>query len=424
MQKINFINDSEPSLSEDILNELQENTEEAISDSENKLNNNIAKAILNPVVESIECKNIAPNLIIGDITNFATGSIPVFSASTTRMTFQQIFIDISNYTNLIASINSGFKICVILCDSANKVTRSTDYVASYSFTRANTEKYLYIKVKKDDNSEITSDDLSSVELQIEKGSTATSYTPFKKYGYNSQESMGSIVVDDISCKNKLNENGVIVNGVIGFPVNVKAGETYTISSNLPIYWFKITDYKDSPNRGAEWLGADGCTEHTFTCAESYPYIFIGIDQNNPYNLPTSLSSYTDYKLQVEKGTVATEYTPYKNFDNTDNGWVDIELANTYSFLDLVAYNGLQCKKIGNQVFLRGMLINSVANPVGYYATCGFVPEECRPKKPVYLICNQEGAPCNCTVETDGGIRVYNTKANSWIALDSMRFFID
>ena len=403
---------------------------------------------------------------------------------------------------------------------------------------------------------------------------------------NVEEAILNPVVESIKSKNLLDENGVIAEGSIGFPVYVEAGKTYTISSNLPIYWFKIADNRDSSEKGAEWLGADGYTEYTFTCTKSYPYVFIGIDKDNPYNLPTNLGAYANYKLQINDGSTAEAYTPYKKYgynskesmgsivvddirsknlfnlhgsytcninsptisgnsiilpssdgnggytkfsqkievngsltfsctisdgngyarplliplDSSGNvitdltiegysynqfyggywkecadgkysltlnlssnvkflqlgfihvsakftdiqieegstatncseykdfdsigSWVDIALANTYSFLDLVAYNGLQCKKIGNQVFLRGMLINSVANPVGYYATCGFVPEECRPKKPVYLICNQEGGTCNCTVETDGGIRVYNTKANSWIALDSMRFFVD
>lgn len=136
--------------------------------------------------------------------------------------------------------------------------------------------------------------------------------------FNGEEPMGSIVVDDISCKNKLNENGVIVNGVVGFPVDVKSGETYTISSNLPLYWFKIADDRDSPNKGAEWLGADGYTEHTFTCTESYPYVFVGINQSDPYNLPTSLSDYANYNLQIEKGDKSTPYTPYKNFEGRTN----------------------------------------------------------------------------------------------------------
>lgn len=362
MQKINFINDSEPSLSEDILNELQENTEEAISDSENKLNNNIAKAILNPVVESIECKNIAPNLIIGDITNFATGSIPVFSASTTRMTFQQIFIDISNYTNLIASINSGFKICVILCDSTNKVTRSTDYVTSYSFTRANTEKYLYIKVKKDDNSEITSDDLSSVELQIEKGNTATSYTPFKRYGYNSQESMGSIVVDDISCKNKFNMNGnilesidytsgtnVLESGKIKATANIANGNgkgqiiqlkpntVYTYS--VKISSFEVdgsTSLRISPVN-SEGNAVGYLLDQSIICevGKVYSYSFTTSDTGKIWVMLNGISNVVDYSIlkyivydyiQIEEGSTATNYSEYKGIgytsgQNSNGSWV-------------------------------------------------------------------------------------------------------
>lgn len=39
------------------------------------------------------------------------------------------------------------------------------------------------------------------EPQLEKGLKKTTFTPYKKYGYNSQESMGKIIVDDITSKN-------------------------------------------------------------------------------------------------------------------------------------------------------------------------------------------------------------------------------
>ncbi len=390
----------------------------------NQLQNNVDEAILNPVVESIECKNIAPNLMIGDITNFATGSIPVFSASTTRMTFQQIFIDISNHTNLIASINSSFKLCVILCDSANKVTRSTDYVASYSFTRANTEKYLYIKVKKDDNSEITSDDLSSVQLQIEKGSTATSYTPFKKYGYNSQESMGSIVVDDIRSKNLLDENGVIVEGSVGFPVYVEAGKTYTISSNLPIYWFKISDNRDSSGKGAEWLAADGYTEYTFTCTKSYPYVFIGINKDNPYNLPTNLEGYANYEFQIEDGPTATNHSKYKRIVNVETGWHDIAFKNTYSNYDTSLYDAFQYRKINNQVFLRGMIKNTSVPTYVDQAIAGTLPEGVRPKNNIYFLGDEVHKPVECSITPSGDIRLFNTAVDKWVSITGINFFVD
>ena len=92
MKKINFTNATVTaqasveidSVSHDVTPAVIEGGTLPTPDNMNQLQNNVEEAILNPVVESIECKNIAPNLIIGDITNFATGSIPVFSASTTK----------------------------------------------------------------------------------------------------------------------------------------------------------------------------------------------------------------------------------------------------------------------------------------------------------------------------------------------------
>ncbi len=439
MQKINFINDSEPSLSEDILNELQENTEEAISDSENKLNNNIAKAILNPVVESIKSKNLVNEIITGytltgtggikvDATQFVTGFMEVEAGKT--------------YTS------QGFK-------GANGAENNYKdwYTADKTFISNTNDKTAtapanakYCRM----NGVIS----TSSDMQFEEGSTATSCTTFKKYGYNSQESMGSIVVDDIRSKNLFNLHGsytcninsptisgnsiilpssdgnggytkfsqkIEVNGSLTFSCTISDGNGYARPLLIPldssgnvITDLTIEGYSYNQFYGGYWKEcADGKYSLTLNFSSNVKFLQLGFIHVS--------AKFTD--IQIEYGSTATNCSEYKDFDSIGS-WVDIALANTYSFLDLVAYNGLQCKKIGNQVFLRGMLINSVANPVGYYATCGFLPEECRPKKPAYLICNQEGEPCNCTVETDGGIRVYNTKANSWIALDSMRFFVD
>lgn len=114
-----------------------------------------------------------------------------------------------------------------------------------------------------------------------------------------------------------------------------------------------------------------------------------------------------------------------NFNDLKGGnWTDIALINTYNYYDATIYNKLQYKKVSNEVFIRGMLTNSVANPQGYYATCGVLPEECRPKKITYLIADETGEVCDCVVQPDGEIRIYNKKANNWISLDSIRFFID
>jgi hypothetical protein len=406
----------------------------------NQLQNNIEEAILNPVVESIKSKNLVNEIITGYTLN-GTGGIKVDATQ-----FVTGFMEVEagkTYTS------QGFK-------GANSLENNYKdwYTADKTFISNTNDKTAtapanakYCRM----NGVIS----TSSDMQFEEGSTATSCTPFKRYGYNSQESMGSIVVDDIRSKNLFNLQGnytrninsptisgnsiilpssdgnggytkfsqkIEVNCSLTFSCTISDGNGYARPLLMPldssgnvITDLTIEGYSYNQFYGGYWKEcADGKYSLTLNFPSNVKFLQLGFIHVS--------AKFTD--IQIEKGNTATSYTPYKNFDNTDNGWVDIELANTYSFLDLVAYNGLQYRKIGNQVFLRGMLINSVANPVGYYATCGFVPEECRPKKPAYLICNQEGGPCNCTVETDGGIRVYNTKANSWIALDSMRFFVD
>ena len=365
----------------------------------NQLQNNIEEAILNPVVESIKSKNLVNEIITG-YTLTGTGGIKV-DATQFVTDFMEVEAE-KTYTS------QGFK-------GANGAENNYKdwYTADKTFISNTNDKTATAPANAKFcrmNGVIS----TSSDMQFEEGSTATSYTPFKKYGYNSRESMGSIVVDDIRSKNLVNRiiygyelgnrgaTNVNQNWLITDYIPVAPGETYTQSGFS-------SNYAEFTNANKEYVSDSH--DKTFQVPNGACYVRL--------NGTIATSS----NMQLELGSTATNYSEYKDFDNIGS-WVDIALANTYSFLDLDAYNGLQYKKIGNQVFLRGMLVNSVANPVGYYATCGFLPEECRPKKPVYLICNQEGGPCNCTVETDGGIRVYNTKANSWIALDAMRFFID
>lgn len=159
---------------------------------------------------------------------------------------------------------------------------------------------------------------------------------------NVEEAILNPVVESIKSKNLLDENGAIILGSVGFPVYLEAGKTYTISSNLPIYWFKISNNRDGEN-GGEWLAADGYTEYTFICTKSYPYAFIGIDKDNPYNLPSNVEAYANYKFQIEEGTVATKHSNYKGIGYTsgqnENGhWVKYDDGRMECFGELLYEN--------------------------------------------------------------------------------------
>lgn len=454
MKKINFTNATVTApasveidgVSHDVTPAVIEGGTLPTPDNINQLQNNVEEAILNPVVESIKSENQfnKDDCVDYYYLDYNNGQ-PVADIN---MSYMKSYIPVKPNEKYTMSYSSPTIFVVYEYDSNKTFLRNKrQNTDATSFTVTISEDTYFVRLACGYG--------PKPGIVFAQGDTAVSYMPFKRYGYNSQESMGSIVVDDIRSKNLFNLQGnytrninsptisgnsiilpssdgnggytkfsqkIEVNSSLTFSCTISDGNGYARPLLMPldssgnvITDLTIEGYSYNQFYGGYWKEcADGKYSLTLNFPSNVKFLQLGFIHVS--------AKFTD--IQIEKGNTATSYTPYKNFDNTDNGWVDIELANTYSFLDLVAYNGLQCRKIGNQVFLRGMLINSVANPVGYYATCGFVPEECRPKKPAYLICNQEGGPCNCTVETDGGIRVYNTKANSWIALDSMRFFVD
>ena len=342
MKKINFTNATVTAqasveidgVSHDVTSAVIEGGTLPTPDNINQLQNNVEEAILNPVVESIKSKNLVNEIVTGytltgsggikvEATQFVTGFMEVEEGKT--------------YTS------QGFK-------GANGVENNYKdwYTADKTFISNTNDKTATAPANAKFcrmNGVIS----TSSNMQLEEGNTATSYTSFKRYGYNSKESMGSIIVDDIRSKNLLDENGAIILGYVGFPVYLEAGKTYTISSNLPIYWFKISNNRDG-ERGGEWLAADGYTEYTFICTKSYPYAFIGIDKDNPYNLPSNVEAYANYKFQIEEGNTATSYTPFKRYG-----------YNSKESMGSIIVDDINCKNLFNK---NNVLIGEFINLSG------------------------------------------------------------
>lgn len=236
--------------------------------------------------------------------------------------------------------------------------------------------------------------------------------------FNGESSIGNIIVDDINSKNLYDSSLVTINNNnYYFEYEIDNTKPYVFQS--PYDWTLIYGIDASGNE-TRVVYETGKTQ------DSRVVTFV----SNSNEVKIKCSFYTENfqgfnGVQLEQNNVATNYSKHIDFNALKGGgWNDIALINTYNYYDATNYNKLQYKKVSNEVFIRGMLTNSVANPQGYYATCGFLPTECRPQKPVYFIINENGTSTNCSIEQDGGIRVFNKKANQWISLDSIRFFID
>lgn len=158
------------------------------------------------------------------------------------------------------------------------------------------------------------------DIQIEKGDVPTTFVPYKKYGYNSQESMGKIVVDDIRSKNLVNRiiygyelgnlgaTNVNQNWLITDYISVVPGETYTQSGFS-------SNYVEFTNSNKEYVSDS--RDKTFQVPNGASYVRL--------NGAIDASS----NMQLELGSTATNYSEYKGIgytsgSNENGSWIKFE----------------------------------------------------------------------------------------------------
>lgn len=148
--------------------------------------------------------------------------------------------------------------------------------------------------------------------QLEEGTVATNYelnTGSKevlKVSYNSRNFFDKTNYSVQSYKN-----------VVRFDISkLKIGEQYTISSNLPLYWIKISDRSDGWN-SVQQTSSTGIYNYTFImqrnpnipASATTQYLFLGIENGK---MITDINAIVDYNIQVELGDKVTDYVPYFN----------------------------------------------------------------------------------------------------------------
>lgn len=180
-------------------------------------------------------------------------------------------------------------------------------------------QYLETNVKIDDWIEFKN-------LQINLGSKKLPYIPYKRYGYNSIESMGSIVVDDIRSKNLFNINNLAfgddssVNYETG-KISVKGyahGTTKTLKELAPGLQANkqyTLSLKTTGTQRYIYLQGDAYVwsqgvSHTITQEELDDTVaFYG----NYETVPTTTVIISD--IQIEEGSNVTDYSEYFEFNN-------------------------------------------------------------------------------------------------------------
>lgn len=85
------------------------------------------------------------------------------------------------------------------------------------------------------------------------------------------------------------------------------------------------------------------------------------------------------------------------------------------------YQSAQYKKIGNHVFLRGLIKNPNASPSTNILT---VPSGFRPTKCTYFVVNENDAFCSAYMSPEGVLNVASYTQNEWIDISNINYFVD
>lgn len=149
------------------------------------------------------------------------------------------------------------------------------------------------------------------KVQLEPGSIATDYIKHKKMSYNDVDSMGDIVVDNISCKNLFNSYNFFRNKAL----NDSDGTVFDASNRATTNFIKVKPNSNyifsNITRTAVCLYDNN---HTFI--KTITADLITTTTNTSY-IRFTFKTDEDYSRgQLEAGSVATEYTEYRDYSNS------------------------------------------------------------------------------------------------------------
>lgn len=173
--------------------------------------------------------------------------------------------------------------------------------------------------------------------------TSTPLSASKLNGlFDGAESMGSIVVEDISCKNLFNKTNHLDNfnfsdGTITynwssyiFYAKCNPNTTYTISRTFSGVRFRVATTQTTPKTGVsveDIIANDEASSITITTNKNAKYIVVYC-----YNATVDTSTTLEQALngvQIEKGSVATNYVEYKEIGNKQHYSTEEQVIGTY-----------------------------------------------------------------------------------------------
>lgn len=210
-------------------------------------------------------------------------------------------------------------------------------------------------------------------------------------------------------------------------VKLKAGETYTFSTDMDLSEYKYAvAYSTNMYLTPSWEYDSGWqTSSSFTFTPSVDsYLGMGIAKTDGTSnlLPSDISS---YHFQVEQSSTATPYEAYvrpavyiKNdndvyeeyLDHTDTGWVGCDMQ--------TGFTGMTARVIGKTLYISGIVDGSYSSNT--FNLVGYVPQALLNKwgKPPF---NQttnycrggNGTMASVTVSDDGKVEINPSASCTW-----------
>lgn len=301
----------------------------------------------------------------------------------------------------------------------------------------NTKGYFNLGIARINNSSLTLDDISSANIQLEKGSTATEYVeykqPVKKTSIGVKEST-TFYADDFKCKNLLGlTNGtytasgvtaVVSNGTItlnGTPnassshitipllvnLELKANTNYTLSSN------NTSAIGSSSSTGLIRLRSsedDTTTDVSFNVVNNS--LTFNKNEDKTYTglkiRTASGVTYSNYVIrpQLEIGSEATPYTPY------------VEVAPSVETIDISSYKTSNVSSVTRATMKRyGKLVKiniAVSNTSTTSGTVLFSGLPFKPSETTELnSVNNNNQATRGLINTNGDISINTAQATAY-----------
>lgn len=380
MKKINFTNATVTAqasveidgVSHDVTPAVIEGGTLPTPDNMNQLQNNVEEAILNPVVESIKSENQfnKDDCVDYYYLDYNNGQ-PVVDIN---MSYMKSYIPVKPNEKYTMSYSSSTIFVVYEYDSNKTFLRNKrQNTDATSFTVTISEDAYFVRLACGYG--------PKPGIVFAQGDTAVPYTPFKRYGYNSQESMGSIVVDDIRSKNKFNMNGNILES-IGYTSGTNTLESGKIKSTANFangngkgqiiqlkpntvytYSVKISSFEVSGSTSlrispvnSEGNAVGYLVDQAVICevGKVYSYSFTTSDTGKIWVMLNGISNVEDYSIlkyvvydyiQIEEGSTATNYSEYKKLD-----------TDIYSFDTNLTYNSSSPQSFQNAILKNAKLV--------------------------------------------------------------------